>query len=139
MQSPHVVKISDIYEDSYLIYVVMEYMGGGDLRERLNHGHFFSEQEAARIIREIGYGLLACHEHHIYHLDVKPENIIFESQDKRSEMKLTDFGCSILVDYLNKDTESGSFVGVIISEVVGTAGYIAPEVITVFVRVNHHT
>lgn len=105
VHSPHVVRFLDIYEDSYLVYVVMEYMGGGDLRERLNRTGSFSEREAARVVRQIGQGLLACHQQRIYHLDVKPENIIFESRDQRAEMKLTDFGCGVLADFLNKDTK----------------------------------
>ena len=56
------------------------------------------EKEAARIIRRIGGALLQLHEKNIYHLDVKPENIIFESNDINAPMKLTDFGCSLLAD-----------------------------------------
>ena len=41
----------------------------------------------------------------IYHLDVKPENIIYESNDIHSPMKLTDFGCSLLADHYNKETK----------------------------------
>lgn len=105
VRSPYIVRFLDVYEDSYLVYVVMEYMGGGDLRERLNRNGSFSEHEAARVVRQIGQGLLACHQQRIYHLDVKPENIIFESRDQRAEMKLTDFGCGVLADFLNKDTK----------------------------------
>ena len=105
------MRFLDIYEDSYLVYVVMEYMGGGDLRERINRHGPLSEHEAARVVRQIGQGLLACHQQRIYHLDVKPENIIFESRDQRAEMKLTDFGCGVLADFLNKDTKWAAGIG----------------------------
>ena len=57
------------------------------------------------MIRRIGSALRALHSKHIYHLDVKPENIIYESNDNHSPMKLADFGCSLQADYLNADTK----------------------------------
>ena len=57
------------------------------------------------IIRHIGHAIQDLHKHGIYHLDVKPENIIYESKDIHSPMKLTDFGCSLLADHYNKETK----------------------------------
>ncbi|OAO17030.1 calcium-dependent protein kinase [Blastocystis sp. ATCC 50177/Nand II] len=115
-----IVRVIDIYEDPLLVHVVMEYMGGGDLYHRLVHKRRFTEREAATVIRRIGGALETLHENHIYHLDVKPENIIYESNDAHAPMKLTDFGCSLLADHFNRDT----------NEIVGTAGFMAPEVIS---------
>lgn len=53
------------------------------------------EREASRIIRTITQALHSLHQQGILHLDVKPENVIFESNDKNADMKLTDFGCSM--------------------------------------------
>ena len=54
------------------------------------------------MIQQIGSALLMLHQQSIYHLDVKPENIIFESNDQRSKMKLTDFGCSMVAEVGNQ-------------------------------------
>lgn len=102
---PNTVRIVDIYEDANVVYIVQEYMGGGDLYHRLVAKQYFSEKEAANVVRRIGRALLCLHNNHVYHLDVKPENIIYESNDANAPMKLTDFGCSILADHYNHDTK----------------------------------
>ena len=60
------------------------------------------EREAANVIRRIGSALQALHKEGIYHLDVKPENIIYESNDNHSPMKLADFGCSLRISTLTQ-------------------------------------
>lgn len=57
------------------------------------------------MVRRIGSALEELHKEHIFHLDVKPENIIYESNDSHSPMKLADFGCSLLMDRFNRDTK----------------------------------
>lgn len=84
------------------------------------------------MIRRIGSALEELHKEHIFHLDVKPENIIYESNDSHSPMKLADFGCSLLMDRFNRDTKCVMpWRKVMGSEIVGTAGFMAPEVISV--------
>ena len=57
------------------------------------------------MVRRIGSALEELHKEHIFHLDVKPENIIYEANDSHSPMKLADFGCSLLMDRFNRDTK----------------------------------
>ena len=83
------------------------------------------------MVRRNGAALEELHRQHIFHLDVKPENIIYESNDSHSPMKLADFGCSLLADRFNRDTKWASRAGLSASEIVGTAGFMAPEVISV--------
>lgn len=73
------------------------------------------------MIRHITRALIALHEQNIYHLDVKPENIIYVSKDPHSDMKLADFGCSMVVDHADETK----------NEILGTIGYVAPEVLLV--------
>lgn len=77
----HLVTIHEIYEDDYLIHIVMEYLGGGDLYERISKRGFFTEPESACVIRHIGEAVKALHVQNIFHLDIKPENVIYVSQD----------------------------------------------------------
>ena len=61
------------------------------------------------------------HQQQIYHLDIKPENVIYISKDVQSDMKLADFGCCMVVGAENTSQ----------NEIIGSPGYIAPEVIMV--------
>lgn len=72
------------------------------------------------MVRHIGRALKALHEKGILHLDVKPENVIYLTREPTSDMKLADFGCCYVMDVPENE-----------KEIVGTAGYIAPEVLTV--------
>jgi serine/threonine protein kinase len=58
-------------------------------------GHF-TEHDAAIIIRDLISGLHALHEHDILHLDIKPENLLFDSMGDDAKIKITDFGLSKL-------------------------------------------
>ena len=114
----------------------MEYLGGDDLYKRICQtgalsgidcfSSFFNhaEWESARIVRHIARGLEALHEKQILHLDVKLENVIFESKEPNSLMKLADFGCCYVQDVEERPPD----------EIIGTAGYIAPEIISVAMK-----
>ena len=73
------------------------------------------------MIARVGSALLALHREGVWHLDVKPETVIYECNDQRSTMKLADFGCCL-------EGETEVYYG---SEMVGTVGFMAPEVIQV--------
>lgn len=114
------VKIHQIINESTVVHIIMEYLGGGDLFSRIEQYGSLSEEESASIIRQILTALHSLHFASILHCDVKPENIIFESNDICSSAKLADFGCCY--DMSDKSKK--------MNYVVGTPGYIAPEVIT---------
>uniref|UniRef100_A0A9J2PLK5 non-specific serine/threonine protein kinase n=1 Tax=Ascaris lumbricoides TaxID=6252 RepID=A0A9J2PLK5_ASCLU len=91
-QHPHVVRILDVYENilqqSKCLFVVMEYMGGGALFERIKRGDL-TEHEAARIMRDIGSAVAHLHSLGIAHRDIKPENMLYSNE---GVLKLADFG-----------------------------------------------
>ena len=66
----------------------------------------FTEYDAARIIKELVSALDALHSHDILHLDIKPENVLFENPDPNSKILLTDFGLSKLFSEVCKDQDS---------------------------------
>lgn len=68
--------------------VVMEYIDGQNLAEYLGNGQTISEREAVSFTRQLCEGLQYAHKHNIYHLDIKPSNILIQN-DK--VLKLTDF------------------------------------------------
>lgn len=78
-------------------YVIMELIEGGDLQQLICKQGRLSETEARHIFRQLLDGLDACHSRGIYHLDVKPENVLIDGP----VAKLADFGTSLAVDAYN--------------------------------------
>ncbi len=108
----------EVYEDAFLGYVVMELMRGSDLFDRISKRGHLSELDAAVIMRQLAAGLNQLHMSDIIHRDIKPENILFNSNDMDAPPKIGDFGCGYDV--------RGPLPA---KTVVGTPGYIAPEVL----------
>ena len=114
-----VVNIEDVYQNIWFgtpsLLVVMEYMAGGDLSKRI-HKHEASrltELQAAAVTKQIVAALAHLHEMNVVHCDVKPENLLFESDSLDSPLKLTDFGLARLKTSDSEDVleiqESSSF------------------------------
>ncbi|ETO29114.1 hypothetical protein RFI_08008, partial [Reticulomyxa filosa] len=88
----NIVQLYDVYEDRHKLHLVMEYLPGGELFDRIADVDSFSETQAAHYLKQILNALDHMHDQHILHLDLKPENIIFESKDTDAKLKLIDFG-----------------------------------------------
>ncbi len=114
LEHPAIVPVHDFGEQDDQPYFVMRYMPGGSLRERLRKGTL-SVTATAEIIRQIAPGLDAAHRKGIIHRDIKPGNILFDSNDTAY---LGDFGIVKL------GTASATFTG---SAVLGTPSYMSPE------------
>ncbi|SDQ11214.1 Serine/threonine protein kinase [Curtobacterium sp. UNCCL20] len=104
--------LDDVDGDSYL---VMELVPGSDLATRLHEGPL-DPTTTARVGAQVAEGLAAVHERGIVHRDVKPANVLLESDG--SHVKLADFGIALLRDSA-RVTGTGT--------VMGTAAYLAPE------------
>lgn len=89
--SPFCVHLFYSLQSLSSIYLVMEYMVGGDLKSLLNVYGFFDESMAAFYVAEICLALRYLHGHQIVHRDIKPDNMLISQQ---GHMKLTDFGLS---------------------------------------------
>ncbi|RNA11842.1 MAP kinase-activated kinase 2 isoform X1 [Brachionus plicatilis] len=92
----HIVKIVDVYENKinskkYLL-VVLEYMEGGELFDRLKKKKKFTEQEVAKIMKQVCTAVSHLHKMGIAHRDLKPENLLLTSKDENAIIKLSDFG-----------------------------------------------
>lgn len=96
----------------------MEFCSGLDLFDSITkHRSSFSEKKAAEIMKNLFLAVNHCHSNKVCHRDLKPENIMYN--EKTDEIKIIDFGLSRLVDESNGSMKT----------MVGTAYYIAPEVI----------
>ena len=92
IKNNHVIGVSDLFEENGTAYYVMDYVDGENLAERLKRtGKPMTEQEVRDILPQILNALKSVHDAGIWHLDIKPANILI---DKKCNVKLIDFGAS---------------------------------------------
>jgi calcium-dependent protein kinase len=122
---PNIIRLKDVFEDQKYLHLITELCTGGELFDRIiektksEAGHF-SEQDAAKLIRDICDAIAYCHDvKQIVHRDLKPENFLYKTTADDSPIKIIDFGLS-RHDNLN--------FGVMKTK-VGTPYYVAPEVL----------
>jgi len=111
---PNIITIYDIGVANNSLYISMEYVQGGDLKQRLELP--MSEEEALDILAKVSRALNEAHKHGIVHRDVKPANILF--RDANTPL-LTDFGIAKQVDNETDLTSTGIFLG--------SPNYVSPE------------
>jgi len=116
LKHPFIVNMHFAFQDFSKLYLVMDLLSGGDLRYHIAKKKTFTEQETKFFIANIILSLEYIHNQKIIHRDVKPENLVLDSN---GYVRLTDFG----VAKINESDNS--------SETSGTPGYMAPEVILV--------
>jgi len=92
-KSPYVVQLFYSFQSDEKIFLVMEYMIGGDIKSLLHNLGFFDETMAVFYIAEVTLALEYLHRHFIYHRDIKPDNMLLSNT---GHVKLTDFGLSCL-------------------------------------------
>lgn len=103
-KTPFCVHLFYCLQTSSSVYLVMEYMVGGDLKSLLSVYGFFDESMAAFYIAEVCLALQYLHSHNIIHRDIKPDNMLLS---KEGHVKLTDFGLSNV--HINRDLEITDF------------------------------
>lgn len=119
LDHPNIVKIFDYGEYSGAPYLVMQYVGGGSLRERCKEQSIpWHWRKSARLLVPIARALDYAHQQNIIHRDVKTPNILLTSQDVPM---LSDFGIAKIVAPGVVATLTGTGVG------IGTPEYMAPE------------
>ncbi len=117
LSHPNIIKVIDYGEYNGAPYLVMEYMPGGTLKEKLK-GKAMQWQEAVRLLIPIAQALEYAHEQKIIHRDIKPSNILLM---QKGQPMLTDFGIAKILEVEETATLTGTGVG------VGTPEYMAPE------------
>jgi serine/threonine protein kinase len=118
MVHPNIVSIYDVVETDNFFGIVLEYVDGGDLYQRLRDGSW-PPDEAARLMVSLAKAMDYAHSRGILHRDLKPSNILF---DNNGTPKISDFGLAKLIGELQLDV-GHTAQGV----VLGTPSYMSPE------------
>lgn len=84
-------KVYEYFISQKGLFIVMEYLQGGELFSKIKQSQFFSEKTAKEYMKMILQGVNYLHSKNIVHRDIKPENILF---DGAGNLKLVDFGTS---------------------------------------------
>ncbi|CAD8096408.1 unnamed protein product [Paramecium sonneborni] len=119
LKHPFLVNMNYAYQDRETLYLIMDYMSGGDLRYHIGRMRRFNEEQTRFFVACIFLSLEYVHENKIIHRDIKPENLVL---DNKGYVHLTDFGIARVMKPENS------------SDTSGTPGYMAPEVMY---RQNH--
>jgi len=122
LNHPNIVTIYDVGAANGLPYIVMEWIDGITLRQRLGQGPF-ATPEIFGVASQIADALAAAHEKGVVHRDLKPENIMI-CPDGRA--KVLDFGIAKRVTAQEAPTVEMGFVTVP-GSIIGTPGYMSPE------------
>lgn len=111
---PNLVQVHSVEQFDGRWAIVMEYLEGGSLRDRINLSGALSLEDALRYTAGIASGMSAAHAGNILHHDIKPENVLF---DGSGSPKVTDFGIARVFRETKRD----------MSRVMGTVAYMSPE------------
>ena len=114
MDHPNIVRIYDLGVGDDHAHIAMEYLGGGDLRARIENG--ISERQSVQYLRQIASALSAVHAKGVLHRDLKPGNIMLR---KDGSIALIDFGLAKSAKLEAEITDKG--------EIFGTPYYMSPE------------
>lgn len=116
VRHPCIVRLHEVLASQTKIYIVQEFVTGGELFDKIVHLGRLSEDEARRYFQELIDAIAHCHSKGVYHRDLKPENLLLDFQ---GNLKISDFGLSALPQQ-----------GVeLLYTTCGTPNYVAPEVL----------
>ena len=131
LNHPALVNVFDQGVDEEYVFLVMELVTGGSLRELLAERGPMPPHAAISVMRSVLTALSVAHETGMIHRDIKPDNVLISDRSARNNVKLADFGLVRAINTTRHDT----FPGVRTSgratapngQVIGTAGYLSPE------------
>ncbi|XP_001980513.3 probable serine/threonine-protein kinase MARK-C isoform X1 [Drosophila erecta] len=131
-----ILQLIEFFEDDEKFYLVFEKINGGPLLTRIQEHICFSEHEASQIIKEIASGLDFLHKKGIAHRDLKPENILCVKTDSLCPIKICDFDLGSGIKFTT-DISSPAATPQLLTP-VGSAEFMAPEVVDLFVGEAHY-
>lgn len=118
LDHPHIARLERVFETEEELHLVMEFMAGGELYDRLAARKQYSEEDAAETTYQMLLAVAYLHAHQIAHRDLKLENFLYEDKET-NHLRLIDFG---FAKFWERSTK--------MSQACGSVHYVAPEVLT---------
>jgi len=129
----NIIQLVEYFEEPEKFYLIFEKVSGGQLLDHIQSRKFFSEQEAAAIITDVASALHFLHSKGIAHRDLKPENVLCVYADQLTPVKLCDFDLGSGIKF---HTGGGSDTTPLLFTPVGSAEFMAPEIVEAFIEDN---
>ncbi|KAK2645925.1 hypothetical protein Ddye_021120 [Dipteronia dyeriana] len=117
VRHPNIVRLHEVLASRTKIYIIIEFVTGGELFDKIVHQGRLTENDSRRYFQQLIDAVDHCHNKGVYHRDLKPENLLL---DAYGNLKVSDFGLSAL-------PQKG--VG-LLHTTCGTPNYVAPEVLS---------
>lgn len=118
IRHPNIIRMYEVMASKTKIYIVMEYVTGGELFDKIRCRGRLKEDEARKYFQQLINAVDYCHSRGVFHRDLKPENLLL---DASGTLKVSDFGLSALPQQVRDDG--------LLHTTCGTPNYVAPEVI----------
>lgn len=120
LNHPNIIHLHEVHETDNTIYMIMDFLEGGQLLEIFRGNKKITEGEIIKIFVKILNGISYLHENNIMHRDIKPENILFNFTSENKEPVIVDLGLAT-----SEDEQEYLYPR------CGTPGYVAPEIINI--------
>ncbi|KAL3375950.1 hypothetical protein AABB24_002743 [Solanum stoloniferum] len=118
IRHPNVIRMYEVMASKSKIYIVLEFVTGGELFDKIASKGRLKEDEARKYFQQLINAVDYCHSRGVFHRDLKPENLLL---DANGVLKVSDFGLSALPQQVREDG--------LLHTTCGTPNYVAPEVI----------
>nr|KYP56820.1 CBL-interacting serine/threonine-protein kinase 3 [Cajanus cajan] len=118
IKHPNVVQLYEVMGSKTKIYIILEFVTGGELFDKILNNGRMSEKEGRRYFQQLINAVDYCHSRGVYHRDLKLENLLL---DDSGNLKISDFGLSALSQQIRDDG--------LLHTTCGTPNYVAPEVL----------
>ncbi|XP_057753164.1 CBL-interacting serine/threonine-protein kinase 1-like [Arachis stenosperma] len=118
LKHPNVVRLFEVLASKTKIYMVLEYVTGGELFDKIASKGKLSETEGRKLFQQLIDGVSYSHNKGVFHRDLKLENVLV---DDKGNIKITDFGLSALPQHFRGDG--------LLHTTCGSPNYVAPEIL----------
>eukprot|EP00262_Sarcandra_glabra_P010937 TRINITY_DN265_c1_g2_i3.p1 TRINITY_DN265_c1_g2~~TRINITY_DN265_c1_g2_i3.p1 ORF type:complete len:444 (-),score=87.71 TRINITY_DN265_c1_g2_i3:337-1668(-) len=118
LKHPNVVRLYEVLASKTKIYMVLEYVTGGELFNKIATKGRLSESNGRKLFQQLIDAVIYCHDKGVFHRDLKLENVLVDSKEN---IKISDFGLSALPQHYKDDG--------LLHTTCGSPNYVAPEVL----------
>ena len=122
------VRLVDFFIEPTRFFLVMDFMAGSTLFDRVLDKHYYPEDEARILATRILKAVAFMHRHNVVHRDLKPQNILLADKDDDTNVFIGDFGFATIIRPV-LDEKTNRMTRRVLRQKCGTPSYVAPEVI----------